>query len=365
VKHCIIVGCDVHVKEMLLKLGADREEPHQRTFRNTHRGRQQMLGMLKGLSEESGGARVVFAYESSSLGYVLYDEVTAAGFECYVLATSKLARTWKHLAYKTDARDAHLLFQQARNFVLAGDPLPLVVVPEPQVRDDREVTRARSDAAGKLTRVKNQVQGLLKRYGLERPDDTGASWSKAFRAWLEGLLARGPLGWGARVNLCSLLRQLQSLEEEIAYLDEQMAMLAQQPRYAAGMEAMSGFKGVGVTVALTMLTELGDLERFPNRRRLASYLGLVPTSHESGEATNRKGHITHQGPPRLRRVLCQAVQGWVRWSPWAKARYHRLVARGGRRAKKIAKVALMRLLGIRLWRVARDAQATGCQSACD
>jgi transposase len=178
VKHCIIVGCDVHVKEMLLKVGVDQEKPHQRKFRNTRRGRQQMLAMLKGLSEEWDGAGVVFVYESSSLGYVLYDEVTAAGFECYVLATSKLARTWKHLAYKTDARDAHLLFQQARNFVLAGDPLPSVVVPEPQVRDDREVTRARSDAAGKLTRVKNQVQSLLKRYGLERADDTGAgSWS--------------------------------------------------------------------------------------------------------------------------------------------------------------------------------------------
>jgi hypothetical protein len=84
---------------------------------------------------------------------------------------------------------------------------------------------------------------------------------------------------------------------------------------------------------------------------------LVPSSAESGEATDRKGHITHQGPARVRRALCQAVQHWVRCNPWAKARYRRLVARGGPRCKKIAKVAMMRVLAIRLWHAARDAQA--------
>ena len=67
-------------------------------------------------------------------------------------------------------------------------------------------------------------------------------------------------------------------------------------------------------------------------------------------------HITHHGPPRVRRALCIAVQQWIRWSPAARARYRRLVARGGRRCKKIAKVALMRLLGIRLWHAALNAQ---------
>ena len=133
---------------------------------------------------------MLVVYETSSLGYVLYDDVTAWGFECSVLATSRLARSWRHRRNKTDERDAQLLF------------------------------------------------------------------------------------------------------------------------------------------------ELGDLERFPNRRCLASYAGLVPSSDESGEANDRKGHITHQGPSRLRRALCQAVQHWVRWDPEAKARYRRLVARGAGAPKR-------------------------------
>jgi transposase len=160
------------------------------------------------------------------------------------------------------------------------------------------------------------------------------------------------------VSLCTLLAQLGDLEREEAYLDEQLKVLAADPRYAAAVKAMvAEYKGVGLRVALTVLTELGDLDRVPNRRRVASYVGVVPSRDESGEASDRKGHITHQGPSRVRRALCQAVQHWVRWDPEAKACYRRLVARGGRRAKKIAKVAMMRRLLIRLWHTARRAQA--------
>jgi transposase len=360
VEHCIIVGCDVHSKNTLLKAAADRDEPVTRLFRSNRRGRAKMLGWLREWSARLGGARVVVVYESSLMGFVLYDAVVAAALECYVLATSKLARSWKNRVQKTDERDAQMLFEQARAHVLAGNPLPVVVVADPELRDHREVTRARTDLAQKVTRVKNQVQGLLKRYGLERPAGTGKSWTKAFRAWLDGLVGSEQLGWGARVALSTLVAQLRSLDDEVKHVDEHLAALAQHPRHAAAAEAIAKFPGVSVGVALTFLTEMGDLERFPNRRCLASYLGLVPRSDESGETDDRKGHITHHGPPRVRRALCLAVQHWIRWSPAAKARYKRLVARGGRRCKKIAKVALMRLLGIRLWHAGLNAQGVAC-----
>jgi len=368
VAHCIIIGADVHVKSILVKAAADRDEPVQRSFRNTVSGRTALLGWLACWSERLGGARVLVVYETSSLGYVLYDEVMAAGFECMVVATSRLARSWRHRRNKTDERDAQLLLELGRSHVLAGNPLPAVWVPDPELRDHRELTRARTDLANKITRVKAQVKSLLHRYGLERPAGTGKGWTKGFAAWLDGL-AEGPtLGWGARVALCTLLAQLGSLVKEAAYVDDHLVALSAHPRHAAAVEAMdAGYKGVGLKVALTVLTELGDLWRFPNRRSLASYAGLAPSSHESGEANDRKGHITHQGPSRLRRALCQAVQHWVRWDPEAKARYRRLVARGGRRAKKIAKVAMMRRLLIRLWHTARKAQAAArtAQDRCE
>ena len=52
----------------------------------------------------------------------------------------------------------------------------------------------------RLTRVKAQVQSLLKFHGLERPAGTGGSWTKAFWAWLDELVEPGPLRCGARVK---------------------------------------------------------------------------------------------------------------------------------------------------------------------
>jgi len=262
----------LHVKTLLLRVAVDKGEAQTRRYRNSRAGREALLKALGRGARAVGGARVLLAYETSSLGYVLYDEVVGAGFECYVIATTKMPRTWKHVLEKTDERDAQLLLDLLRSHELAGTALASVWVPTRQQRDDREMVRARLDIVDKVTRVKTQVRSLLCRHDLRCPPDAGKGWTQKFLAWLDSLVG--------------------------------------------------------------------------------SYLGLVPRCHESGESSERKGHITRHGPPRVRRVLGQAVGHWVRWSPEAKARYDHMVGKrpkDKKRLKKIAKVAMMRRLGIRLW----------------
>ncbi len=163
-----------------------------------------------------------------------------------------------------------------------------------------------------------------------------------------------------RVCLQSLLRVLRGLEQELERLDAHLLRLAETPRYRAPVRALAGMKGVGLMTAMVFLTELGDLSRFANRRRLAAYLGLVPSCHDTGDRTDRKGHITHQGSPRVRRVLCQAAWVWCRLDPHEQARLEK-ISRGKKDRNKIALVAQMRRLAIRMWHEARDAQqASGC-----
>jgi len=103
------------------------------------------------------------------------------------------------------------------------------------------------------------------------------------------------------------------------------------------------------------LTELGDLERFRNRRQLAAYLGLAPSAFESGERSDRKGHITRQGPSRVRHMLCQSAWAALRCSPEWRARYERI--RGGSpKRTKVAIVAVMRQLGVVMWHTARSSE---------
>jgi transposase len=358
--HVIMAGCDLHDVALVLKSAVDRGDPERSEFRNSPAGRRTMIASLQKRAAALGGARIVFAYEASGQGFGLYDELTEAGIEAHVLAPTRIARSPRHSRQKTDDRDAQQLLELVRGHVLAGNSLPDVWIPDQQTRDDRELVRMRLDIGDKITAVKAQVQGLLKRNQLRRPEATGKGWSIAFRGWLR-CLARSraesdsePIGPGGRVALGSLLRQLGQLEAEEGRLDRYLIKLADTARYAEPLRRMTELCGVGVLTALVFLAEMGDLARFVNRRQIAAYLGLAPSSAESGEADDRKGHITHQGSSRVRKVLCQATWARVRCDPEERAAYERIKAKNPKK-KKIAVVAAMRRLAIRLFHRGRDA----------
>lgn len=349
----ITVGCDLHDKSMLLAIDAGAKVLI-RTWANTRSRRQAMIADLRRRAQAVGAERIVLAYEASGLGFVLHDELVAAGIECCVLAPTGIERSQKHRKGKTDERDARHLLELLRAHVLAGNKLPAVWIPDPQTRDDRELTRARQELSDKVTRVKAQVRCLLKRNGLEAGDAPVKSWTPRYRQWL-GTLQGRPLGPGASAALACLVRQLESLEQEMATLQQSLEHLAQTPRYAPGVESLCQDKGIGVLTAMVFLTELGDLTRFANRRQVGAFLGLVPSSDESGPDCDRKGHITHQGPARVRKVLNQAVWSQIRSDPAAADWYRAVVARNPKH-KKVAVVGAMRRMAIRCWHRGRQAQ---------
>ena len=352
----IMVGADVHDKSMLLNIAEGRGKARKRSFENTRSSRKAMLAELAAAARAAGGAKVVFAYEASSQGFGLCDTVRAAGFTCHVLAPTRIARTSVHRRRKTDEKDAERILELLRGHLLAGNELPSVWVPDAETRDDREIVRARLDASEKLTCVKSQVRTLLKRNGVTKPSRIGKGWTKMYRAWLCGLLKSSVrLAYGARVALGSLLRQMEAIEQEIVALDAQVEALTGTVRYAEPARALIKEKGVGILTAMVYLVEMGDLSRFANRKKVGAFLGLVPSSNESGESSERKGHITHQGPWRVRRVLCQAAWARVRSDPEADAVYRRILKRNPKH-KKIGIVAVMRRLAIRLWHIGRESQ---------
>jgi transposase len=207
---CIMVGCDLHDKTMLLMIAEGRDRALKRSYDNNPSGRKAMIAALKKRASDAGGARVFFAYEASCQGFGLHDELTDTGFACYVLAPTKIAKSVKQRRDKTDEKDAQRLLELLRGHVLAGNELPTVWVPDPQTRDDREVVRARLDATEKLTRLKAQAKSLLKRNGLKKPSGLGKGWTGKYRAWLRELLGEdSALSPGGRVGLGTLLRQLQ------------------------------------------------------------------------------------------------------------------------------------------------------------
>jgi transposase len=239
--------------------------------------------------------------------------------------------------------------------VLAGNDLPTVWIPPKELRDDRDLVRMRLTVGNKVTEIKNQIGMLLKKNEIRRPEGVGKCWTAGHRTWLQNLTnPGGHLSRTACSVLASLLRQLHGMETEQDRLEKEIVKLAATPRYRAPCAAMSaGIKGVGILTAMVFLTELGDLARFRNRRELASFLGLTPDSDESGEVTDRKGHISRNGPARVRWVLCQAAWCYITHDPSAREAYDR-IRKNSDKLKRVGLVATMRRLAIRMWHKGLD-----------
>jgi len=65
--------------------------------------------------------------------------------------------------------------------------------------------------------------------------------------------------------------------------------------------------GVGPQTAVTILSEIGDINRFPNSQKLTAWIGLDPRTHQSGTSINGKGYITKRGNKILRTRLFNAT----------------------------------------------------------
>jgi transposase len=343
-----ITGCDLHDRSMLLKVALGKSPPVEKSFANDHDGRLAMVEYLMRFARKHGSNRIVFVYEASGQGYGLWDLLNDQGIEVYVLSPAHLPRSGKRKKNKTDAKDALMLLEVARGFVLAGNELPVVWTPPKRLRYDRELVRGRLEASEALTRIKLQVFSFLKRYGVATPEwfRKNRDWTRKFVRWLKEQVDQ--MDEVLRPILSALIERFTLMQKQVTDFDRHLRQLAKTDRYRAAFEALQELPGVGLLTALTFLTEMGDLSRFSNRREVAAYLGLCPSAFESGNADDRKGHITRQGPSRVRKVLCQAA--WVRVRRDQATHDAWVRIQGGKAGlKKKAIVAIMRKLAILMW----------------
>lgn len=339
-KQVIYVGMDVHKNFIVAVYGVVRGKPLMIKVGNNPKG----WDRLKKLLEEF---EVRAVYEASSCGFEVYDEMSERGWSVTVVAPSHLVKSAKDRKTKTDLRDALDLWSRLVAWKELGTPLPAVWIPPVEVRQDRELVRRRLALGEHLSQSKASILSLLQIHKVRHPEEFKGKWTKKHVAWVRGLCGENSaIAQTVKSALKSMLRELDFLLQEQHLMQEEVEALAREERYQAKVEALIQVPGVAELTAMTFLTELGDVNRFDNRKQLGSYLGVTPTSHESGESNDRKGHITRMGPWRIRKVLNQAVWCGVRLRPEVGKRFTALAMRRG---NKKAIVAEMRRLGIELW----------------
>ena len=105
----------------------------------------------------------------------------------------------------------------------------------------------------------------------------------------------GDLKPGVCAALAHLADLYASFSEQLKALGKVISELPPNDRYAKKFGKLEMFSGVGGLISMVFLTEMGDLNRFANRRQLGAYLGLAPTTFKSGERSDCRGRITRQG----------------------------------------------------------------------
>ena len=111
--------------------------------------------------------------------------------------------------------------------------------------------------------------------------------------------------------------------------------------------------GLGLITAMTILAEVGAIDRFRRRSSVANYAGLVPVGRDSNEKVYRGG-ITRRGPAHLRAVLVEAA--WIAMPrvPRYRALYERVAER---KSKATAIVAVARRMLEDSWTMLKTDQA--------
>ena len=213
------------------------------------------------------------AVEALGSWYWIVEEIEAAGLVPRLVHPRK-AKLMMGMINKTDKLDVHGLNRLQRN-----DTLPTVWIPPEGLRDLRELTRTRMVVSQTRTRLKNRIHSALAKYGL-RVEEFSDTFCIGARPILERLLGRLPpqTQWTSR----SLLRLLDFVEAEIAAHEKRLRALV---RRTPDMERLMSLPGVAEILSAVIALEVGDIGRFADAERLASYAGTTPRVHASGDKT--------------------------------------------------------------------------------
>jgi transposase len=234
---------------------------------------------------------------------------------------------------KTDKVDSRVLAE-----LLRCDYLPRVWQPDKETQRLRRLTHRRSALVSDRTRLKNRLHAILHHTLVPLPECD--LFSKKGIAWLRQV----PLAQEEAMARESDLRLLEQTELEIAQLDDLLMREAWQDEK---VRLVMSIPGIDYTVAQTCLAAIGDISRFANGKKLAAYLGLNPSTRQSGEHCYH-GKITKQGNAHARWLLVQAAQHLGQYRGPLGQTMRKIIKRKNR---SVAVVACARKLAVLLWHV--------------
>ncbi len=286
------VGLDTHKNSIVIAIADEKRDSEVRNYGTIPHTLEAVDKFIRKQVSENIELRCV--YEAGPTGFGLCRYLRGNGVDCIVVAPSMIPKKDGD-RIKTDKRDARNLARLHR----AGE-LQEIYIPSREDEAMRDLIRSRDDARHASRKAKQRLLSFLLRHGKTYSGKT--NWTEAHFNWL------AEIKMDHRAQQIAYQEYITSIHEttnRVRRLDKEISNLSKEWKRSAMVTAIQSLRGVAELTAVTIIAELGNLERFSNPKELMAYLGLVPSEYSTGTGT-RRGGITKTGNGFVRRVLVEA-----------------------------------------------------------
>jgi transposase len=293
---------------------------------------------------------------------------------------------------KTDARDAHLIADQARmrsdlSELRAGEQelaeLQLLLARRRDLIIDqgRTITRLREALLSLFPALEraldlNSKGPLILLTHYQTPTHLRRAGHKRVASYLRSRSVKGsnkvahkalaaaraqsvslPAQDVASRIVADLAKDVLALKERIESIDEEIGQ-----RFFARPEAriLISLPGMGPILGAEFLVAVGDISAFSSADRLAAYAGLIPVARDSGKRVGKHRRM-RGGNKTLKRVFYQSAFSSLRGCAESRAFYDRKRAEGKRHTQALIALARRRINV--LWAMLRDGTTFESRSA--
>lgn len=347
-----VIGLDVSKGESQVQAFIDKGKPNRKSFKVSHinEGLESLVQFIEGLTAETGKKPPVILEATGHYQDPIVHYLEVRGYLLIVInpLISYKAKSSSLRKVKTDAADAYLLGELYYKEEL--EPYKKRGV---QLLNLRNLTRQHENITGTLIQTKLQFQAILDQvfpefrgvFGdlysvvslltlkefpssediLNASDEIltekihvycksrSRSWASDKAAQLKDAAIRNPFERAVYqshiLSLGMFINIILQYKEHLSKLEAEIDDLAQE---VEEYEIIKSIPGIGEKIAATIISEIGEIDRFDHPKKLVAFAGVDPSIFESGKFTATKNRITKRGSSRLRHALYMAVRCAIR-----------------------------------------------------
>jgi transposase len=293
----VYVGIDTHLTNWRVTIMLD-----QITHKTFSQDPDSII-LAQYLKRNFPGGEYLSAYEAGFCGYSVHRALIKQGIQNIIVNPADIPTTDKERKQKEDKRDSRKIARSLRN----GE-LEAIHVPSLATEELRGIVRYRKTLVKEIARNKTRIKSFLHLHGIKIPTELNTAsryWSSNFSKWLGTIRLTTSYGHTVLINTLDLVNHLRST---LLKVNRELKEITKSVEYQHKVKLLTSIPGVGLIVAMTLISELESIERFKSLDKLCSYIGLVPTTRSSSDK-ERIGGITPRSNKPLRSVLIESA--WI------------------------------------------------------